>query len=56
MEEKLWRVGTTYIPVNNVEKSTEWYVKKLGAELSFQNKDKAIVNIADRKYFSRKGC
>jgi hypothetical protein len=30
MNEKLLRIGTTYIPVSNVELSSDWYVNKLG--------------------------
>ncbi|MCM3619928.1 VOC family protein [Sutcliffiella horikoshii] len=51
MAEKLWRVGTTYIPVTNVEESAVWYVSKLGAELNYQDQDKAIINLADQSLF-----
>ncbi|WP_155590846.1 VOC family protein [Lysinibacillus cavernae] len=51
MNEKLLRVGTTYIPVINVEKSYEWYVNKLGAELSYKDEDKAILNFANQSIF-----
>ena len=51
MNEKLLRVGTTYIPVTNVELSSEWYVKKLGAEVTYQDEDKAILNMADQSVF-----
>jgi len=51
MGEKLWRVGTTYIPVTNVEVSAEWYVSKLRAELSYQDQDKAIINLAEQSLF-----
>jgi len=51
MTEKLVRVGTTYIPVTNVECSTEWYVMNLGAELSYQDDDKAILNLANQSIF-----
>lgn len=51
MNEKLLRVGTTYIPVSNVELSSEWYVNKLGAELSYKDKDKAILNFANQSIF-----
>lgn len=51
MSEKLLRVGTTYIPVTNVENSYEWYVDNLGAELSFKDEDKAILNFADQSFF-----
>ncbi|MCO0601179.1 VOC family protein [Peribacillus butanolivorans] len=51
MNKKLLRVGTTYIPVSNVELSSEWYVNKLGAELSYKDKDKAILNFANQSIF-----
>ncbi|MET0785191.1 MAG: VOC family protein [Paenisporosarcina sp.] len=51
MKEKLLRVGTTYIPVSNVELSSEWYVNKLGAELSYKDEDKAILNFANQSIF-----
>lgn len=51
MDEKLLRVGTTYIPVTNVDLSADWYVNKLGAELSFKDQDKAILNLANQSIF-----
>ena len=51
MSEKLLRVGTTYIPVTNVEMSSEWYVNKLDAELSYKDEDKAILNLANQSIF-----
>ncbi|QWU47237.1 MULTISPECIES: VOC family protein [Bacillus] len=51
MKEKLLRVGTTYIPATNVELSSNWYVNKLGAELSFKDEDKAIINFANQSFF-----
>lgn len=51
MSEKLIRVGTTYIPVTNVELSSEWYVNKLGAELCYKDEDKAILNVANQSIF-----
>jgi hypothetical protein len=51
LSEKLLRIGTTYIPVTNVELSAEWYVKKVGAELSYQDEDKAILNLANQSIF-----
>jgi len=51
MNEKLIRVGTTYIPVTNVEVSSEWYVSKLGAELSYKDEDKVILNFANQSIF-----
>jgi len=51
MSEKLWRVGTIYIPVVNVELSSNWYVNKLGAELSYKDEDKAILDLANQSIF-----
>ena len=51
MGETLVRVGTTYIPVRNVVQSANWYVNKLGAELSYQDQDKAILNFANQSFF-----
>ncbi|MBE7102504.1 VOC family protein [Bacillus cereus] len=51
MKEKLLRVGTTYIPVTDVELSSNWYVNKLGAQLSFKDEDKAIVDFANQSFF-----
>jgi catechol 2,3-dioxygenase-like lactoylglutathione lyase family enzyme len=51
MAEKLMRIGTTYIPVTNVELSSNWYVHKLGAELSYKDQDKAILNFANQSIF-----
>ena len=48
---KLLRVGTNYIPVKNVEFSTEWYVEKLDADLSYKDDDKAILNFANQSFF-----
>ncbi|WP_088104138.1 VOC family protein [Halalkalibacter urbisdiaboli] len=51
MSEKLLRIGTTYIPVTNVEISSDWYVNKLGAELNYKDEDKAILNLANQSIF-----
>lgn len=51
MSEKLLRVGTTYIPVANVDRSSDWYVNKLGANLSYKDQDKAILNFANQSIF-----
>ncbi|MEC1525940.1 VOC family protein, partial [Neobacillus niacini] len=51
MGEKLLRIGTTYIPVTNVDLSSDWYVNKLGAELSYKDQDKAILNFANLSFF-----
>ncbi|WP_191562072.1 VOC family protein [Metabacillus idriensis] len=51
MKEKLLRIGTTYIPVKNVELSSQWYVNNLGAELSYKDDDKVILNFANQSMF-----
>ncbi|PLT29935.1 VOC family protein [Peribacillus deserti] len=51
MNTELLRVGTTYIPVRNIEKSSEWYTAALGAELSYKDEDKAIINLANQSFF-----
>ncbi|KPL60966.1 VOC family protein [Rossellomorea vietnamensis] len=51
MNEKLLRVGTTYIPVADVELSSEWYVTNLEAELNYKDEDKAILNLANQSIF-----
>ena len=47
----LRRVGTIYLPVADVRKSCEWYVNNLDAQLSHQDEDKAILNVADLSMF-----
>lgn len=51
MNTRLLRVGTTYIPVSNVDLAAEWYVDKLDAQLNYQDEDKAILNLADQSFF-----
>ncbi len=51
MNSKLLRVGTIYIPVTDVERSSEWYESKLGATITYKDVDKAIVNLADVSFF-----
>ena len=51
MSEKLLRVGTTYLPVTDVEQSSKWYINNLGAELNYQDHDKAILNFANQSVF-----
>ncbi|WP_099156836.1 VOC family protein [Virgibacillus ndiopensis] len=51
MNEKLVRIGTTYIPVTDVDKSSDWYVSKLGAILNYKDEDKAILNFANHSIF-----
>ncbi|MBP3951546.1 VOC family protein [Bacillus suaedae] len=51
MKEKLVRVGTTYIPVTNIEQSSEWYTSNVGAVLTYKDQDKAILNLANQSMF-----
>lgn len=51
MSENLVRVGTTYIPVTNIDDSVEWYVKNLEAKLTYKDLDKAIINLANQSMF-----
>ena len=51
MSGKLLRVGTTYIPVTNVDLSSEWYVRHVGAVLTYKDEDKAIINLANQSMF-----
>ncbi|QTM99754.1 VOC family protein [Sediminibacillus dalangtanensis] len=51
MDKKLIRVGTTYLPVADVNRATEWYVTNLDADLSYQDEEKAILNLADQSFF-----
>ncbi|MBD8070674.1 VOC family protein [Bacillus sp. PS06] len=51
MNHTLLRIGTTYLPVSDIERSAEWYVAKLGAQLSYKDEDKAILNMANQSIF-----
>lgn len=51
MSGKLVRVGTTYIPVSDVNLSSDWYVKNLEAVLSYKDSEKAILNFANQSFF-----
>ncbi|BAC12255.1 hypothetical conserved protein [Oceanobacillus iheyensis HTE831] len=51
MNEKLWRIGTTYIPVSNIELSVNWYVEQLGARVNYQDDDKCILDLANQSIF-----
>ncbi|WP_273853069.1 VOC family protein [Guptibacillus spartinae] len=51
MKQSLLRIGTTYLPVSNVERATDWYVSNLRAELRYQDQDKAILNMANQSFF-----
>lgn len=45
------RVGTTYIPVHDVENSVDWYTHHLGAQLNYQDHHKAIIDLANQSFF-----
>ncbi len=51
MSEKLIRVGTTYLPVTDVNRASDWYVTKLDAALSYRDDEKAIINFAGQSFF-----
>lgn len=51
MSKQLLRVGTIYIPVNEVGVSSEWYAEKLNAVISYQDDDKVIINMANMSFF-----
>ncbi|ANC76419.1 glyoxalase [Fictibacillus phosphorivorans] len=51
MIETLIRVGTTYVPVRDVDHSARWYREKLGATISYCDHEKAILNLADQSFF-----
>ncbi|MGG3944211.1 VOC family protein [Peribacillus psychrosaccharolyticus] len=51
MNGKLVRVGTSYFPVTDVVRSSSWYIEMLGAELSYQDEVKAILNLANQSVF-----
>ena len=51
MKDRLVRVGTTYIPVRNAGEAAVWYSEHLGAEISYQDEEKAIINLAAQSFF-----
>ncbi|MGE7873111.1 VOC family protein [Bacillus paramycoides] len=51
MDNKLIRIGTTYLPVIDTVNASKWYVEKMGAELSYQDSDKAIINLVNISVF-----
>ena len=51
MDNRLWRVGTTYIPVSDVEKASNWYEENLGAIVTYKDSDKAILDLANQSFF-----
>ncbi|WP_080848527.1 VOC family protein [Cytobacillus gottheilii] len=50
-QQKLIRVGTQYIPVENPEEAANWYKDILEADISYLDMDKAIVNFANQSFF-----
>lgn len=51
MNAKLVRVGTIYLPVKEVDVAAKWYEEKLGADISYIDNSKAILNFADQSFF-----
>ncbi|MUK88895.1 VOC family protein [Ornithinibacillus sp. L9] len=51
MKESLVRVGTTYLPVKDVQESTNWYIDHLGAILNYIDEEKAILDFANQSFF-----
>ncbi|MBP1950179.1 VOC family protein [Virgibacillus litoralis] len=50
MSGSLMRVGTSYFPVQDIELAAEWYVN-IGAVLNYQDKEKAILDLANQSIF-----
>lgn len=50
----LVRMGTVYIPVQDPLQSSKWYAAILGAELTYSDDDKAIMNMAGQSLFLMK--
>lgn len=44
-------MGTIYLPVRHLEEAAPWYVEKLGAKINYQDKEKAILELADQSFF-----
>jgi catechol 2,3-dioxygenase-like lactoylglutathione lyase family enzyme len=51
MKNQLLRVGTIYIPVQDPERSSDWYTDKLGAKVNYLDESKAILDLADISMF-----
>jgi catechol-2,3-dioxygenase len=51
LKTKLVRVGTIYVPVQDVNFSAAWYKQKLGASIKYEDKEKAIINLANVSVF-----
>ncbi|QKS69973.1 VOC family protein [Paenalkalicoccus suaedae] len=50
MPSLLQRVSTTYLPVANPTKSSDWYQRVLGAEESFADENKATIHLANQRF------
>ncbi|MCA1053734.1 VOC family protein [Rossellomorea aquimaris] len=55
MQESLIRIGTTYVPVTDVERASDWYVSNLQAVMNYKDESKAILNLANQSLFLVKG-
>lgn len=51
MNEKIYRVGTIYIPVSDLKQASKWYQVNLDAKENFRNDDKAIMDFANLSIF-----
>lgn len=51
MKNQLLRIGTIYIPVQDPERSSDWYTNKLGAKVNYLDESKAILDLADISLF-----
>ncbi len=51
MSTFIQRVGTTYVPVADPQKASEWYQQNLGAKETFSNHDKVILDLANQSFF-----
>ncbi|MBN9653564.1 VOC family protein [Halobacillus sp. GSS1] len=51
MNHSLIRVGTIYLPVQEVDRSAVWYKEKLRASIHYQDEQKAIISLADISIF-----
>ncbi|QAS54306.1 VOC family protein [Halobacillus litoralis] len=51
MQTTVVRVGTIYIPVQDVQRAVDWYENHLGASTNYQDHDKAIIDVANLSLF-----
>ncbi|SHG18344.1 VOC family protein [Ornithinibacillus halophilus] len=47
----LKRIGTTYLPVQDVKESANWYEEKLDVVINYLDDEKAIVDMANQSFF-----